>query len=103
VAHLAPPHRPLPPPPLPPAASRNADTLKRLQETEKALKERQQAEYVDMDKCAEEKEKGNAAFKEQRCAGRAGGTATISPAPVARFRLPSSCVPCQLKAWSCSH
>lgn len=45
---------------------RNADTLKRLQETEKALKEAQQAAYINLDLSAEEKEKGNAAFKEQR-------------------------------------
>lgn len=45
---------------------RNADTLKRLHDTEKALKDRKEEEYVDMDKCNEEKEKGNAAFKEQK-------------------------------------
>ena len=45
---------------------RNADTLKRLQETEKALKDLKENEYVDMDKCNEEKEKGNAAFKLQK-------------------------------------
>lgn len=45
---------------------RNADTLKRLQETEKALKDAQQAAYINLELCAEEKEKGNQAFKEQR-------------------------------------
>ncbi|PRW58562.1 Heat shock STI [Chlorella sorokiniana] len=45
---------------------RNADTLKRLQETEKALKDAQQEAYINLDLCAEEKEKGNAAFKAQR-------------------------------------
>lgn len=45
---------------------RNADTLKRLHDTEKALKDLREEEYVDMDKCNEEKEKGNAAFKEQK-------------------------------------
>ncbi|KAL4437043.1 hypothetical protein ABPG75_004182 [Micractinium tetrahymenae] len=45
---------------------RNADTLKRLQETEKALKDAQQAAYINLDLSSEEKEKGNLAFKEQR-------------------------------------
>ena len=45
---------------------RNADTLKRLQETEKTLKEKREEEYIDAEKCVEEKEKGNAAFKEQK-------------------------------------
>lgn len=45
---------------------RSADTLKRLNETEKALKEANEAAYVDMDLCSQEKEKGNAAFKEQK-------------------------------------
>lgn len=45
---------------------RNADTLKRLQEAEKALKEQKEAEYIDLEKCAEEKEAGNTAFKEAR-------------------------------------
>lgn len=52
--------------PLAAGASRNADTLKRLQETERALKETQQAAYVDLDISSAEKEKGNEAFKEQR-------------------------------------
>jgi stress-induced-phosphoprotein 1 len=45
---------------------RNADTLKRLQETEKALKEKTEEAYIDTDKCSEEKELGNAAFKAQK-------------------------------------
>jgi stress-induced-phosphoprotein 1 len=45
---------------------RNADTLKRLQEAEKALKEANEVAYIDSDKCAEEKELGNAAFKAQK-------------------------------------
>ena len=45
---------------------RNADTLKRLQETEKQRKKRDDDAYVDMGKCAEEKEFGNLAFKESR-------------------------------------
>jgi len=45
---------------------RNADTLKRLQEAEKALKEATEEAYVDTDKSAEEKELGNAAFKGQK-------------------------------------
>jgi len=45
---------------------RNADTLKRLNETEKALKDATEAAYVNMEICSEEKEKGNAAFKEQK-------------------------------------
>jgi stress-induced-phosphoprotein 1 len=52
----------LPPPP----TCRNADTLKRLQETEKAVREAAQAAYIDLDISSQEKEKGNAAFKEQR-------------------------------------
>ena len=38
---------------------RNADTLKRLQETEKKLKEQQKTAYVDMDASAREREAGN--------------------------------------------
>jgi len=45
---------------------RNADTLKRLQDTEKALKDKKEEDYVDLELCGEAKEKGNAAFKEQR-------------------------------------
>ena len=45
---------------------RNADTLKRLNEAEKALKDKSESDYINMDLCGEEKEKGNAAFKEQR-------------------------------------
>lgn len=44
---------------------RNADTLKRLNETEKAIKDAKEAAYIDLELCSEEKEKGNAAFKEQ--------------------------------------
>jgi hypothetical protein len=51
---------------LSPAPCRNADTLKRLQETEKAVREAAQAAYIDLDISSQEKEKGNAAFKEQR-------------------------------------
>ncbi|KAG7671793.1 putative Hsp70-Hsp90 organizing protein 3 [Nannochloris sp. 'desiccata'] len=45
---------------------RNADTLKRLQEAEKALKEATEEAYIDTGKCAEEKELGNVAFKAQK-------------------------------------
>lgn len=45
---------------------RNADTLKRLQEAEKAVKEKREADYVDLEKSVEEKEAGNKAFKEAR-------------------------------------
>lgn len=45
---------------------RNADTLKRLQDTEKLLKERTEEAYVNLDLSNEEKEKGNQAFKEQK-------------------------------------
>ena len=38
---------------------RNADTLKRLQDTEKLLKERTEEAYVNLDVSNEEKEKGN--------------------------------------------
>jgi stress-induced-phosphoprotein 1 len=44
---------------------RSADTLKRLNDTERALKKAQEDAYVDMGLCTEEKEKGNAAFKLQ--------------------------------------
>ena len=44
---------------------RSADTLKRLNETERALKKSQEDAYVDMALCTEEKEKGNEAFKAQ--------------------------------------
>lgn len=45
---------------------RSADTLTRLNETEKMLKEKKEAEYINMDICVEEKEKGNDAFKQQK-------------------------------------
>ncbi|KIZ02055.1 Heat shock protein STI [Monoraphidium neglectum] len=45
---------------------RSAETLKRLQETEKALKAQQESSYVDMSLCEEEREKGNVAFKGDR-------------------------------------
>ena len=45
---------------------RTADTLKRLQDAEKTLKEQKENDYIDIAKSDEEKEKGNAAFKEQR-------------------------------------
>lgn len=45
---------------------RNADTLGKLQTAEKAMKEQQESSYVDMAKSNEEKEAGNAAFKEQK-------------------------------------
>ena len=44
---------------------RSADTLKRLNDAEKALKTKKEQDYIDMAKCAEAKEKGNAFFKEQ--------------------------------------
>eukprot|EP00879_Flechtneria_rotunda_P009158 GHRR01009588.1.p1 GENE.GHRR01009588.1~~GHRR01009588.1.p1 ORF type:complete len:493 (+),score=199.13 GHRR01009588.1:1014-2492(+) len=45
---------------------RTADTLKRLNEAEKALKERKEQEYINMDISSQEKELGNTAFKEAR-------------------------------------
>eukprot|EP00216_Chloropicon_sp_CCMP2111_P002259 CAMPEP_0198243450 /NCGR_PEP_ID=MMETSP1446-20131203/27808_1 /TAXON_ID=1461542 ORGANISM="Unidentified sp, Strain CCMP2111" /NCGR_SAMPLE_ID=MMETSP1446 /ASSEMBLY_ACC=CAM_ASM_001112 /LENGTH=588 /DNA_ID=CAMNT_0043927267 /DNA_START=39 /DNA_END=1805 /DNA_ORIENTATION=+ len=45
---------------------RNADTLKKLNETEKELKEHKEEEYVDLAKCSEEREKGNQYFKESK-------------------------------------
>ncbi|KAG2442422.1 hypothetical protein HXX76_002508 [Chlamydomonas incerta] len=45
---------------------RNADTLALLHKTEKTLKERREADYVNMELCEVEREKGNTAFKEQR-------------------------------------
>lgn len=44
---------------------RNADTLKRLQEAEKALKEANEAAYIDLEQSVQEKDKGNDAFKQQ--------------------------------------
>ena len=45
---------------------RSADTLKRLNETERALKQAMEEAYVDMGLCTEEKDKGNEAFKAQK-------------------------------------
>ncbi|KAK9903222.1 hypothetical protein WJX75_000014 [Coccomyxa subellipsoidea] len=45
---------------------RNADTLKRLQEAEKKLKEQQIKAYIDLDLSNKEREAGNQAFKEQK-------------------------------------
>lgn len=41
------------------AARRNADTLKKLQQAEKQLKEQQQSAYVDLEKSEEERKLGN--------------------------------------------
>ena len=41
------------------AACRNADTLKKLQQAEKQLKEQQQTAYVDLEKSEEERKLGN--------------------------------------------
>jgi len=43
---------------------RNPDTLKKLNDAERALKQQREDSYIDADKCAEAKEKGNAFFKE---------------------------------------
>eukprot|EP00775_Hariotina_reticulata_P012626 gene12626-12756_t len=45
---------------------RSADTLKRLNEAEKALKEQREAAYINMDISSREKDLGNSAFKEQK-------------------------------------
>lgn len=45
---------------------RNADTLQALQAAERTLKEKREKAYIDLEKCAVEKEQGNQAFKEQR-------------------------------------
>ena len=45
---------------------RNADTLKRLNDAEKELKDRKEEEYINLDLCNEEKDKGNAFFKEAK-------------------------------------
>lgn len=44
---------------------RNADTLKRLHEAEKALKESKEAAYINLELSLQEKDKGNEAFKLQ--------------------------------------
>lgn len=49
--------------PLHPLPYSNADTLKRLHEAERVLKERNEAAYVDLDACNTEREAGNEAFK----------------------------------------
>ena len=45
---------------------RNADTLKRLNGLEKEIKTKKEEEYINMDLCTEEKDKGNAFFKESK-------------------------------------
>ncbi|BDA49920.1 Hsp70-Hsp90 organizing protein 1 [Coccomyxa sp. Obi] len=45
---------------------RNADTLKRLNEAEKKLKEEQVKAYIDLDISNKEREAGNQAFKDQK-------------------------------------
>lgn len=47
---------------------RNPDTLARLNEAERALKKKQEEEYINMDLCNEQKEEGNRLFKEHKCA-----------------------------------
>ena len=43
---------------------RNPDTLKKLNDAERDLKKLREDSYIDSDKCADAKEKGNAFFKE---------------------------------------
>jgi stress-induced-phosphoprotein 1 len=45
---------------------RNPETLQRLNETERALKKKQEEEYINMELCNEQKEEGNQFFKEQK-------------------------------------
>mmetsp|Transcript_40369 Transcript_40369/g.89645 ORF Transcript_40369/g.89645 Transcript_40369/m.89645 type:complete len:579 (+) Transcript_40369:115-1851(+) len=45
---------------------RNADTLKKLNDAEKMLKEKREREYINMDLCNESKDKGNTAFKDMK-------------------------------------
>mmetsp|Transcript_5922 Transcript_5922/g.10655 ORF Transcript_5922/g.10655 Transcript_5922/m.10655 type:complete len:570 (-) Transcript_5922:96-1805(-) len=45
---------------------RNPETLQRLNETERALKKKQEEEYINMELCNEQKEEGNHFFKEQK-------------------------------------
>lgn len=45
---------------------RTADTLAKLHETEKTLKLKKEKEYINMDLCNEEKEKGNEFFKNMK-------------------------------------
>merc|ERR1712023_306559 len=45
---------------------RNADTLQRLNDTEKKLKTSKEQAYIDMDKANAEKDAGNAHFKEHK-------------------------------------
>ena len=45
---------------------RNPDTLKKLNDAEKTLKERKELEYINMDKSNEEKELGGQAFKDMK-------------------------------------
>lgn len=45
---------------------RNADTLQRLNDAERKLKKQKEDSYINMDLCNEEKDKGNAFFKEHK-------------------------------------
>lgn len=45
---------------------RNADTLQALNAAERSLKEQKEKAYIDLEKCGEEKEKGNQAFKDHQ-------------------------------------
>lgn len=51
---------------------RNPDTLKRLQEAEKALKDKKENEYVDLELSGRAREEGNASFKAQKYAEAIG-------------------------------
>ena len=46
--------------------ARNADTLQRLNDAERKLKKQKEDSYINMDLCNEEKDKGNAFFKEHK-------------------------------------
>ena len=48
------------------AACRNADTLKKLQQAEKQVKEQQQSAYVDLEKSEEERKLGNEVRQRRR-------------------------------------
>ena len=78
--------------PLGPMLHRNADTLKRLQEAERKLKEQQKAAYVDMTACAREREAGNQVRlfrrpREARTHGHMSREANINSTGHAMFRL----------------
>ncbi len=82
---------------------RNADTLALLNKTEKTLKEAREREYVNLELCEQERDKGNAAFKEQRYPEVGGGVGRGAVRTACAGQRGRGLVPGPLRAVMCYH